>query len=134
MPKPFTCPKCNSPMQAVVVGEYVVDRCDGCAGLWFDLGDFERVATSKTDVESLDTGDAARGAAQNAKRDVDCPVCHVRMLKLSVPDQLHIKYESCPVCFGAFFDAGEFRDYASVTVAEQVRGFFRGFKRRTKTA
>jgi Zn-finger nucleic acid-binding protein len=117
-------------MQSVVVGEYVVNRCDGCAGLWFDLGDYEHVAESKANVAAVDTGDAARGATQNTKRDVDCPVCHVRMLKLSVPDQLHIKYESCPVCFGAFFDAGEFRDYASVTLGEQVRGFFRGFKQR----
>jgi Zn-finger nucleic acid-binding protein len=52
------------------------------------------------------------------------------MLKLSVPHQLHIKYESCPVCHGAFFDAGELRDYATRTLAEQVGQFFRGFRRR----
>jgi Zn-finger nucleic acid-binding protein len=134
MPKPFSCPKCGSPMQAVVVDEFAIDRCDGCGGLWFDLREHERMAdSSAVDAAAVDTGDASRGAEQNARRDIDCPVCHVRMLKLSVPDQLHIKYESCPVCFGAFFDAGEFRDYAKRSVGEQARGFFRGFRRKPKS-
>lgn len=130
MVQEMTCPKCNAAMQAVTVGEYEVDRCTGCGGLWFDLREHEHIAESKADVARLDTGDASTGAAQNELRDVQCPACHVKMLKLSVPDQLHIKYESCPVCFGAFFDAGEFKDYASRTLAEQVGNFFRGFKRR----
>ena len=32
-----TCPKCKASMTQVTVGEYVVDRCTGCSGLWFDL-------------------------------------------------------------------------------------------------
>ena len=119
-------------MQSVTVGEYIVDRCTSCSGLWFDLREHEHIAESTADAKTLDSGDAAVGAKQNEKRDVSCPVCHVKMLKLTVPDQLHIKYESCPVCFGAFFDAGEFQDYARRTVAEQVGGFFRGFRRRAK--
>jgi uncharacterized protein len=119
-------------MESVTVGEQTVDRCTGCGGLWFDLREHEHIAESKAQVESLDTGDATKGAAQNAQRDVQCPVCNVKMLKLSVPTQLHIKYESCPVCYGAFFDAGELKDFASHSLAEQVGGFFRGFKRRAK--
>ena len=117
-------------MQAESVGGHEVDRCTGCGGLWFDLREHERIAESKADVKRLDTGDASKGARQNERRDIQCPACGVKMLKLSVPNQLHIKYESCPVCYGAFFDAGELKDYASRTLAEQVSGFFRGFKRR----
>ncbi len=126
----MTCPKCNAAMKIVTVGEYEVDRCTGCGGLWFDLREHEHIAESKTDVARLDSAHVTKGTAQNDKRDIRCPICHVKMLKLSVPDQLHIKYESCPVCYGAFFDAGEFKDYATHTLAEQVSGFFRGFRRR----
>jgi Zn-finger nucleic acid-binding protein len=126
----MVCPKCLAAMEQVTVGQQVVDRCTVCAGLWFDLREHERIAESKADVEKLDVGDPSVGAEQNARRDVSCPVCHVKMLKLSVPHQLHIKYESCPVCYGAFFDAGELKDYASHTLAEQVGSFFRGFGRR----
>ena len=127
----MTCPKCQSAMETVAVGEYVVIACTGCAGLWFDLREHEHIAESKAEVARLDCGDPKVGAQQNAKRDILCPVCHVKMLKLTVPDQLHIQYESCPVCYGAFFDAGEFRDYAHLTVGEQVAGFFLGFRRRS---
>jgi Zn-finger nucleic acid-binding protein len=117
-------------MKPVTVGEHTVDRCTGCSGLWFDLREHEHIAESQAAVEVLDVGDPAEGARQNAKRDVACPHCTVKMLKLSVPKQLHIQYESCPVCHGAFFDAGEFKDYASHTLAEQVANFFGGFRRR----
>jgi Zn-finger nucleic acid-binding protein len=90
------------------------------------------VAESKAQVEALDTGNAAEGAGRNEQREINCPVCGVKMLKLSVPTQLHIKFESCPVCYGAFFDAGELRDFASNTVGEQVRRFFSGFRRQKK--
>lgn len=117
-------------MSAITVGDYTVDRCNGCGGLWFDLREHEHIAESKGDVNALDTGDPAVGAKQNQNRDISCPMCHVKMLQLSVPDQLHIKYESCPVCYGAFFDAGEFKDYASHTVGEQISSFFSGFRRK----
>jgi len=117
-------------MKNVTVGKYKVDRCEGCGGLWFDLREHEHIAESKADVARLDTGNASTGAAQNTLRDIQCPKCHVKMLKLSVSEQPHIKYESCPVCYGAFFDAGEFKDYASRTLAEQVSGFFQGFRQR----
>lgn len=126
----MTCPKCHAPMTIVTVGEYIVDRCTVCAGLWFDLREHEHIVEAKADVASVDTGDAAIGAQQNARRDISCPACHVKMLQLAVPTQPHIKYESCPVCYGAFFDAGEFKDYAHYSLAEQVGTFFGGFRRR----
>jgi uncharacterized protein len=117
-------------MKTVTVGDHNVDRCTGCGGLWFDLREHEHIAESQADVERLDNGDASQSRRQNELRDIQCPVCGVKMLRLSVPNQLHIKYESCPVCYGAFFDAGEFKDYASHTLAEQVSNFFRSFRRR----
>ena len=120
-------------METVAAAAQEVDRCTGCGGLWFDLREHEHVAESSADVARLDSGDPAEGARRNAARDIECPVCRVKMLKLAVPNQFHIQYESCPVCHGAFFDAGEFKDYASHTVGEQVSNFFRVFRRRRAT-
>jgi Zn-finger nucleic acid-binding protein len=117
-------------MTTISASEHQVERCTGCGGLWFDLREHERISESKAQVEEVDTADPLMGRRHNEMRDVSCPVCRVKMLKLSVPNQLHIKYESCPVCYGAFFDAGEFTDYARETVAEQFSHFFRGFRRR----
>ena len=130
----MTCPKCNASMEPVTVGEYEVDRCGECFGLWFDLREHEHIAESPSDTARVDTGNPSLGAQQNAKRDISCPVCHVKMLKLSVPSQSHIQYESCPVCYGAFFDAGELKEYAKHAVAEQIGSFFRGFRRRSTEA
>jgi Zn-finger nucleic acid-binding protein len=45
------------------------------------------------------------------------------MVKLIDKDQYHIKYESCPVCYGTFFDAGEFTDLKEKTVVERFKHF-----------
>ncbi len=44
---------------------------------------------------------------------IDCPHCHTPMIALTVHGHSRLKYESCTVCYGAFFDAGEFREYLS---------------------
>ena len=41
------------------------------------------------------------------------------MLPMVDKDQVHIKYESCPICYGAFFDAGEFCDLKEHRVLER---------------
>lgn len=131
MDERLPCPKCKSPMESVVVSEYTVERCTNCAGLWFDLREHEHIAKSEHDVNALDVGDAVQGAERNAQRDVDCPRCHVRMIKLGMPVQSHIQYENCPLCHGAFLDAGELRDYADFSLAERVSNFFRAFRRKS---
>ena len=41
------------------------------------------------------------------------------MLPMIDKDQHHIHYESCPTCYGTFFDAGEFRDLKEFNVVER---------------
>ena len=41
------------------------------------------------------------------------------MLTMVDKDQYHIKFEACPVCYGTFFDAGEFQDLNEHTVLER---------------
>ena len=38
------CPKCNAPMEEATYGRNMtIDRCTGCQGIWFDLGEAEQL-------------------------------------------------------------------------------------------
>ena len=86
----------------------ICSNCTGCGGLWFDLREHEHIASeSKADVARVDAGDPARGRQNDERRDISCPACHVKMLKMSVHDQPHIHYESCPVCHETYQPQGK---------------------------
>lgn len=124
----MNCPKCKATMKSVTVDAIQVDRCTGCGGLWFDLREHERLK-GIPGGEKADSGDPARGGQQDSIRAVDCPRCKTRMIAMSFPEQPHIHYEMCSVCHGLYLDAGEFADYAHLTLAERVRhalGFLGG--------
>lgn len=112
------CPKCHGKMEEVVFGEVAVDRCLTCSGLWFDLLEKEDLMQMEGS-EIIDIGSGQVGKRYSDMRDIDCPHCEQPMIPMVDKDQFHIKYESCPSCFGAFFDAGEFRDLKEHTVIER---------------
>jgi len=100
-----------------------VDRCTQCGGIWFDEFEKEQLKALKGS-ESVDTGSASEGAEFDAIDRIDCPVCQVEMTRMVDPRQSHIWFESCPVCYGVFFDAGEFKDYKQETILD----FFKGLR------
>jgi Zn-finger nucleic acid-binding protein len=123
--QPINCPKCAAPMGKVTFGSVVVDRCTSCRGLWFDAREHERLK-DMPGSEEIDPGPpqgakpAAKAPESSRPSDakINCPVCHTRMIRMVDHQQPHIHFESCTVCHGVFFDAGEFRDYKELTVAE----------------
>lgn len=120
----INCPKCAAAMEQVPFAGWTVDRCVGCKGLWFDAREQEQLK-DVDGSEAIDVGTPAAAAGRPAVAGkVKCPVCHTQMIQMVDHRQPHLKFESCTVCYGAFFDAGEFRDYKEVTVAETVRGLF----------
>ena len=110
------CPKCGSAMEPVEHHASSVHRCTHCAGLWFEPLEHERL---KDVAAQIDTGDAELGAQYNHIDRITCPVCSgwplIRMVDATQP---HIWFESCKHCYGRFYDAGEFRDFARHTLAE----------------
>ena len=86
-----------------------VDRCDQCGGLWFDRLEAERLRKVRGS-EAVDAGNAEVGEQHNTQGKIECPRCHTQMIRMVDLDQHHIWYESCPVCYGKWFDAGEFAD------------------------
>lgn len=116
----MNCPKCDDSMQSVQFGEITVDRCTGCQGIWFDMLEHEHLKEIPGS-EVIDIGDPAVGRQHNEQMKVDCPVCHVHMIRMVDAQQPHIWYENCPVCHGVFFDAGEFRDFKEHTLGDLFR-------------
>jgi Zn-finger nucleic acid-binding protein len=99
-----------------------VDRCVSCKGLWFEMLADQNMLWKAT---AIDTGDEKVGAKYNAVDRIDCPVCpNTRMLRMVDNRQPHVWFESCPSCYGRFFDAGEFRDLAEHSLSDVIRDLF----------
>lgn len=110
-PGPLRCPKCYSTMVPVTVVGIEVDRCTSCGGLWFDLLEHEDLKRAGRAGE-VDTGDPRTGERYDQVGLIRCPVDGepmIRMVDTAHPD---LWLESCAVCYGSFFDAGEFREFA----------------------
>jgi Zn-finger nucleic acid-binding protein len=46
------------------------------------------------------------------------------MIRMVDRHQPHIWYESCPVCFGVYMDAGEFRDQKRPRIVNVIADMF----------
>jgi uncharacterized protein len=122
------CPKCGHPMEQVVYAEIEVDRCTLCKGLWFDLLEHEQLK-AVPGAEQIDTGDPEVGSIFNRDDRISCPRCNALMIRMVDAQQPHIRYESCGVCHGVFFDAGEFRDFKQHTIGDFFRRLRAGERR-----
>ncbi len=80
----------------------------------------------KAIAKEVDIGDPAVGARNNTIDRIYCPVCppNNKLLRMVDPGQPHIWYESCPGCYGRYYDAGELLDLAEYTLED----FFKRFK------
>ena len=112
------CPKCDDKLETQSFCDIEFKRCAGCQGLWFDVLEKDHLVAIEGS-ESIDLGSSEVGSQYSEQRDIACPKCNVDMIAMIDKDQFHIRYESCPTCYGTFFDAGEFRDLKEHTVLER---------------
>ena len=122
MEQPIACPKCNAPMRTMQVETTQVDRCTSCEGLWFDTLE-DRDVRTKEHIDALDPPGAQSAGGRDGQRRVSCPRCHTLMIRMLDRHTREIWYESCPICYGKFFDAGEFRAIQPRTLMEVLRSF-----------
>ena len=116
------CPKCHSAMEPVTIEGTDVDRCVSCKGLWFNMLEDEKLLSN---AQEIDIGDRKTGAKNNPIDHINCPVCaNTPMVRMVDNRQPHIWFESCPSCYGRYFDAGEFRDLAKHSLADVIRDLF----------
>ena len=117
--QPLVCPKCGAAMEKVAVSGQSVNRCDGCKGLFFSAEAHDHLL-STPGSEAIDTGAKSDEPRDKVVR-IKCPVCHAQMIRMVDHHQPHIWFESCPVCFGIFLDAGEFREQRKPKVLNVIR-------------
>src|SRR5439155_452909 len=104
----MNCPKCKASMEPVRFESIQVQRCTNCKGLWFDMLEEEDLRKLKGS-ESIDVGDPKFGKQFNKISKINCPVENEPMIRMVDAQHHHIWYETCPECYGVFFDAGEFK-------------------------
>ena len=46
------CVKCDGELQRVSLDEVEVDKCDKCSGIWFDIGELDKILESGA-IDSL---------------------------------------------------------------------------------
>jgi Zn-finger nucleic acid-binding protein len=114
------CPKCQARMEVVRFEDTEVDRCVRCGGLWFDVLEQE-VLRGRAGSEAIDTGPTWQAPMHDVQGKVFCPVDGALMVRMVDAAQPHIWVESCPVCRGTFFDAGEFTDFKERSIGELLR-------------
>jgi len=117
------CPKCEGILEPIVYSGVEVDRCTDCKGLWFDSLEAEELKKVQGS-EQIDIGKPETGSDFNKKGDINCPKCGTKMTKMVDLKQSHIWYEKCPVCYGTWFDAGEFKDFKEEGLLEVIKDMF----------
>jgi uncharacterized protein len=116
----LTCPKCTGHMARIEQPGAECYRCADCFGLWFNIGEQHRMAAW---AEAVDIGPDELGKKLNRVDNITCPKCRTGMLRMVDAKQPHIWYESCQLCFGRFYDAGEFRDFAEYGFRDYLKQF-----------
>jgi len=117
-------------MEIVHICGVEIDRCTRCKGIWFDQQE-ESLLKKAKGTHKADIGHQAIGEYYNTIRDINCPRCNVPMKKTDMKrGRIPIQYETCDKCRGAFFDAGEFRDFAEPTILEFIIDMYNGVTKR----
>ena len=126
----IVCPKCRGAMEPVTHAGITVDRCVACGGLWFD--GVEHLELRKVPgAAAIDPGNPgeAPGDGRSGLQVVRCPACGAPMEVRFDAYQHHIHYETCPNANGAYFDAGEFRDFVTDDWSDFFKGLFTSYPR-----
>jgi len=114
------CPKCESEMKELETDAFSAMKCAGCEGIWFRGGSHEW-ARNIEGAANFDSDSGPDQEALNEIRDIECPECRQKMIKMIDREQLHIEFEACTYCNGVFFDAGEFRDLTDFSLFERLK-------------
>ncbi len=117
------CIKCDGQLQRRIIEQIEVDRCNHCSGIWFDIGELNKVLEAgiieglKNDIDNNQGHDQQKGA---------CPRCEgagqmVQVASLKNPS-VHI--DTCSVCYGQWLDGGELEELDDQGVLDKIKSLF----------
>ncbi len=135
-PRNLTCPACGNTLTEEDICGLKVDICrGGCAGLWFDRGELEKVDESceRTGIVLLSTEKNPNIKVDYEKTRV-CPTCQpeVKMRKHFWSVKAQVELDECDKCGGIWLDEGELKKIRSLYSSEaekiaDAREYFRKF-------
>ena len=121
---PIRCPKCRASMRHMKLESVAVDRCETCSGVWLDALEKDKLLDHKCDVKKLDAPAARPHECAPPDDALNCPRDRSQLIHMVDHNQPHIHYESCTICGGTFFDAGELHDLNRRSLLERVQKLF----------
>ena len=118
------CVKCDGKLETITLGEIEVDKCTSCSGIWFDLGELEKVLESdsiealKNEVDNNQGHDEQHGK---------CPRCGGagNMIQITSLKNPHVHIDICSVCYGQWLDGGELEKISEHGFISKIKSLFK---------
>lgn len=107
-------------MIVLEVEEIEIDYCLQCGGVWLDAGELELLLEGTGERDAL--LNSFQVDSQTTERQVKCPICSLRMKKVTAGTGNALLLDTCSNNDGIWFDKGE--------LLELIRmGEFSGYNR-----
>ncbi|MBC8213340.1 MAG: zf-TFIIB domain-containing protein [Candidatus Marinimicrobia bacterium] len=98
------CPRCNIPLETVIIEETNVHKCSDCGGHWLERYELNKIAHPiDGDIEFS----SLHPEHPEKLNDLECPKCNVVMKKINFNVLAHIHIDHCDDCGGFWLDKGE---------------------------
>jgi len=118
------CPKCNDKLLGPLeVGDVMLDRCEECAGIWFDHGELEAIVGAEV-ASTLEPVDDPEGSSVTKP----CPRCavHMRPVSAAQDPSRPVRVDRCPSCMGLWLDRSRLRAIEDSRIVQTARELFLG--------
>jgi len=118
------CPACGTRLTEMVVGDVVVDVCQGgCGGIWFDNWELKKFDEPHEHLgEQLLDIDIAPNIKVDYSKRRQCPKCAgVTMMRHFFSVKREVEVDECAACAGIWLDAGELKRIRSEFNTEEER-------------
>jgi Zn-finger nucleic acid-binding protein len=112
------CPRCKvGRLEEIEINNILIDRCNICAGLWFDLGEIEALAGQIEKIKEIDP-DIPPDSAIND--EMPCPRCDGVMLrKHEITSELYTY--RCASCMGTWIDRGQLKFAEDKNIEKSIK-------------
>ena len=118
------CPACDNALQEVRVNGITVDVCaGGCAGIWFDNFELQKMDESHEAAgERLLELERNDSVAVNHQQRRACPRCDDQvMMRHFFSVKREVEVDECPGCGGFWLDQGELGTIRTQYASEEYR-------------
>lgn len=116
------CPRCLRPdLVRETVGDFAVDKCPQCQGLWFGVGELDQVLAQTHDHTRRRVSKPVESV--NVDSPLECPSCGAgaRLIRIRAPGNTKVVFDGCQVCHGRWLDGGELAQLGDPGVLDRLR-------------